>query len=232
MCCEQCAFLSVFATPECPICRKYSGDGSVHKLCNIPALFYSESLSLYSYTKVVKKLLHVYKYSYAFQYQREIERLVDEYFRCDPFLVLQKWVAHLSNKFIIILPVPMTKRKQEERGFSPAYELAIIIGREIQRKYSATVNICTTLFQKVTDGQAQARKNREKRLITLGKNYRINETYVQFFLQQKFDVLIVIDDVLTTGATMTVLIDLLKIHPQLCEFVKNKRIIRISFASS
>jgi len=124
----------------------------------------------------------------------------------------------------------MTTKKQEDRGFSPAYELSVIVGRALQAKYGCCVKICAGVVKKVGDVTSQARKDRRQRLLSLQKEYQVIESAVDEFTRQPIDLFVVVDDVVTTGATTTAVIEAIAKHNMLAEKLQKIPIVRFSFA--
>lgn len=158
--------------------------------------------------------------------------LLKEYFRLDPFLQLKKWRKEFHGKRIAFLPVPMTRKKQDERGFSPAMQLTILLGRLFRQQFNCHIRGCFGLVRKVSDSQAQAKKNRRQRLLSLSKSYELCQDQVDSFIQESPEVLCIVDDVLTTGATTTTMLDQLATNDQLKTYLKTILVVRLAFASA
>ena len=102
--CSTCVRDIRYDVPTCSVCEKYSFLGKTHTHCQANGGLFDYSLSLYSYTKVVKRLMSVYKYQKAYQYQRVIEKLTEEYVKVDPFLTLSNLFS-ISTTNVVIVPV-------------------------------------------------------------------------------------------------------------------------------
>lgn len=230
--CNTCAQSISYATPSCPICEKFSIKGEVHEQCRIKTVFYTHSISCFNYTKTVKCLFRVYKYEGAFQYQRVLEELILHYFRYDPFLLDVSWEKLCKNRRIALIPVPMTKKKQANRGFSPAYEIMLILARIIERVPGAEIAIFPTLVVKKEDIATQAKKKRMERLLSLHKTYAVNDAEVQSFCHFQPQIAIVVDDIVTTGATTNIVIEQIANNTFLRQTLKKVPILRFTFASA
>ena len=174
----------------------------------------------------------MYKYAFAFQYQRVIEELITQYFRLDPFLLSVPWNQLLQNRRIALVPVPMTKKKESNRGFSPAFELTVVLARILSKRYEVQLQVFPSLLTKNDDTEVQAHKNRRQRLLSLQRTYSVNEVAVSEFCSYEPQALIVVDDILTTGATTTVVIEQVAKSKSIRELLKNKPIIRFTFANA
>ncbi|MCC7304181.1 hypothetical protein IT418_02080 [bacterium] len=126
----------------------------------------------------------------------------------------------------------MTRKKRDDRGFSPAYEFALIVGRLLRDMFECRVSVCPELLVKVTDSEAQAKKNRKQRLLALSKSYVLKEVLVSEFIEGKPQIVCIVDDVLTTGATTTTILDQFSINTRLKAYLKTILLVRITFASA
>lgn len=231
--CGTCAARLCLTPSTCLICQKSSECGAVHSGCTPYPLYYDSSLALFSYTKVVKKLFSVYKFHSAFQYQRIIEKLVAEYVALDPFLLIRKLFSLKEAAMpikIALVPIPMTKHKESERGFSPAREIATIFGRQLLKLGAAQVRLFPTLLIKTKETPAQSHKKRHERLLSLQKAYSSNKACYESLLRYNPTHLIIIDDVLTTGSTANVALEALVADAEVRPLLKMTRKILFTFA--
>jgi predicted amidophosphoribosyltransferase len=94
------------------------------------------------------------------------------------------------------------------------------------------MQVFPSLLRKNDDNEVQAHKNRRQRLLSLQRTYSVNEVSVSEFCNYKPQVLIVIDDILTKGATTTAVIEQVAKNNSMREILKKKPIIRFAFASA
>ncbi|MFH0857726.1 MAG: ComF family protein [Candidatus Magasanikbacteria bacterium] len=139
--------------------------------------------TLYSYKQPsIKILVELFKY-------KQIEELHTFFHK---FLF-----QHLSHKkelflhYYYIVPVPLHKRRYNERGFNQAEYLAKSIALALNKEY-------VPLLERKKYTKQQVKMNREKRLRNLENAFVINE---EFGTLQGKNILLV-DDVYTTGATL------------------------------
>lgn len=229
--CNTCCDRLTFAVPTCCRCGKFSRNGTIHQICVPNSQFYQKTISFFSYTKVVKSLFAAYKFRRQFQYQQVLAELIKQYFLLDPFHLLS--CNFNSGDKIALLPVPMHKRKQSDRGFSPAYELTLLLYREFFQNFSNEIEIFGHTITKVTDSSAQSSQKHRNRMLSLQRSIQIlpeNVSEASRLLKFAPTKLVIVDDILTTGATATVVIEsLAKNLPELC---KNTERIVITFARS
>ena len=113
--------------------------------------------------------------------------------RCTGFgdVLAQAVAEHFGGEFDIVTYVPVSKKRKQERGYDQSYLLA----RETCRHWSVAPE---TLLQKTKDNVAQSslssREERQKNVV--GAYVAVNEDKI------KGQRILLIDDILTTGATL------------------------------
>lgn len=140
-----------------------------------------DAVAYYKFTKggQVQRLIHSFKY----QGVKEIGEFVGGKFGSD----LVK--AGYSDRYDLVVPVPLHLKKLKKRGYNQAAILAQSIAKELG------VEFCNTAIQKRISNQSQTTKTKFIRW----KN--VNEVYVaesHVFNKR----ILVVDDVVTTGATL------------------------------
>lgn len=101
----------------------------------------------------------------------------------------------------IIVPVPMYVWKQRFRGYNPCEILAQGIGKQLN------IQVEKKLIYKLLPSQAQAQLSEKKRHENVKNVFKINEKLIDK-ISGKF--IIIIDDVISTGATLDTISQLLK----------------------
>lgn len=224
--CDTCAENFLYCSPSCAVCGKFSANNQTHHNCLENAPFYSTAVTLFHYTKEIKKLFVEYKYQQHFVYQNVVALLMNIALNKPPFPQALEMLR--TSRSVLLVPVPMTIKKQEERGFSVPYELCVILGRFLQ-KQGIYVLIAPCFFIKTKETIAQARKKRNERLLGVSQVFAVSHTAVQMIVRQKPESIVIVDDIITTGATTTALYDVMKrdVLPHLSCPVK---LIRFAFA--
>lgn len=228
--CYTCFGQFIYSTPSCSICNKFSEKGLLHPLCQSKRAAYNQTISCFEYEKTVKYLLSAYKYKGCYHLIREIQLLIQSYFRLDPFRYIVSCFDSFRKYRLLLIPVPMSKNKLAERGFSPAFELAVVLGRYLRDNYECSCFVSTNILTKKTGSLAQAKKTRQQRLLTLAREYSLLSESVPALLSLKPQAIVVVDDVVTTGATSTVMLDVLSTSPALKSLLISVPLIRFSFA--
>lgn len=110
-------------------------------------------------------------------------------------------LAMIKNKDITLVPVPLYKKRYNQRGFNQAEVLADYI-----HEYRP-VNINKGLVRTRDTGQ-QAKLNKTQRHLNLKNAFSLNTNFVH----KKENIVFLVDDVCTTGATLENCAKVLKNH--------------------
>jgi ComF family protein len=150
--------------------------------------FYSLDKIIYFFNyrhPLVKKAIQTFKYP---PYQKEILNylflLIAPFWRKNKSLVQQM----KKNNFVIV-PVPLTRRKKAQRGFNQSELIA--------QKFSQQFNLplALNLVKKKKQTPSQTKLNREQRRKNVKDVWQVKDNCPRQ--------IIIVDDVLTTGATIT-----------------------------
>ena len=108
---------------------------------------------------------------------------------------------HLMSNANLLIPVPMSSQKLYQRGFNQSWELCKWFSKEFKIQTSSSI-----LYRRhLESNQAQATRNeRIKRLETV---FYINQIEIETIKNTR---IVLIDDVMTTGATLSTIAKLLK----------------------
>ena len=135
----------------------------------------------------------------------------------------ERMTESLLNAFVIedgavILPIPATEKKLGVRGYNQALDLAEAVEEELQRKGIAVV-LYTDALEKRKETSQQKHLGLQDRKANLQGVFHLKKRAV---LKDK--TVIIVDDILTTGATGDVC-------AQLCKGAGAKRVILLCVAS-
>lgn len=178
---------------RCVFCHRFMGaeSGLFCSVCrdSLPAPhsgkkrgeFYSKCVSACSYEGIVRESLLRYKFGGCSFYAGVYGPLLAEAVR-----------KELADKYDLITYVPISRQRLKRRGYDQARLLAEALGRELDKPVLRTVNkVRNTSPQSRLSGSAARRAN----ISNAYRAYR-PETYMGKRL-------LLIDDVLTTGATLS-----------------------------
>lgn len=184
--CQSCAvplygFLS--SRPLCSVCRDHP-----------PA--WGQARCLLRYQGAVRTWIRAYKYSNA----RWVEREWTKLFLAPTFADLRAFLAGAT-----LVPVPLHPFKRLLRGFNQSHELAKILLKTLQPPYA---QIDTHILRRTRYTRQQARLRRGDRQRNVKNAFALHP---KANLQQlPYQRIILIDDLLTTGATLTACADVLR----------------------
>ena len=145
---------------------------------------------------LAKKLIRAFKYqgliSLANPFGQILNQVIDEY---QEVFQKEQW---------IIIPIPLHPRKEKQRGFNQAKLLA----QEISNQFSFLYN--DTILTRIKNNPAQAQiDDYEKRKENVKNIFQLQPQCQEQIRNQN---IILIDDVITTGATLGEAAKLLKIN--------------------
>lgn len=178
------SLLDLVFPPRCEVCRK----GSEEALCTecfSQIKFMKPQLGIYSasaYDGVLRTALHRFK----FQKRKNL---------ADPLgVLLVKYLSHTPELKIdemdFIIPVPLHRRRQRERGYNQAELLA----RVVSRYYEVPV---IPALERVKDTHPQFDLPRESRFTNIKGAFKISDSRAVYNKQ-----ILLLDDIYTTGSTI------------------------------
>ncbi len=188
--CQDCFSLIDFSNQQyCPFCQKPKIvlDGKTCPTCKkskkLTGLFSAAPYKNF----IIKKLIKQFKYSpYVKDLAKTLAFLIIHHLQ-----LLENTQQVFAEKETILIPVPLTRKKQKQRGFNQTEE----IGKELS-KFLAVPLINNTLT-KIKETLPQ---------IELSSKERKENIKGVFFCKEpekvKNKIILLIDDVFTTGATM------------------------------
>ena len=185
--CESCRGRAPRITP--PFCAKCSEpfSGAITQTfscanCEHRTLHFDAAVAAYRSRGLVRKLVHDFKYGRQRHLRHPLAEWLREAMR-DPRL-------H-GRRFDLIVPVPLHPTRERERGFNQATLLAELLAGQVAAPLSpALERIRYTITQTAYD-RAERMENLHD-AFRLRKNMNVRELHV-----------LLIDDVLTTGSTLS-----------------------------
>ncbi len=167
---------------RCPICKKISQENNY--ICN----------ECYYLLKKKGKIKNIENYYYLYYYNEEIKRLIAD-FKLENRRGLGKELAYLikvplknlllEKKIDVILPVPISKEREKERGFNQVEEL---------------LDNCKIEYQRIR------REKNTKHMYELLDSKSRKENIYNAFKNEKLNIegknILIVDDIVTTGSTI------------------------------
>lgn len=183
----------------CPICNQnnyFNGQVclSCQKNFNLDKVF----IALPYENQLIQKLIKVYKYNFIKDLSQLLSKILISYFN-----------KFYQQEKLIVITSPLAKKRLRWRGFNQSELLAKNFA------YFFKFTILTDLIIKVKNTKEQAFLNRNQRLENIKNVFQLNKKLVlknegidQNISGQSF---LIIDDVITTGATLGEIAKVLKI---------------------
>ena len=181
--CEECMKTLPFISNPCDRCGSPMGENQkgVCFKCKSRNFYFAQAKSIFEYNDKPLEVVHNLKYNnkkYLVDYM--VRYLLDVY---------STW-----NVFVdIVTNVPMFPTKEVTRGYNQS--------KLIAKKFSsdAKLTFCELCF-KVKDTTSQTELNTKERLENVKDSFAFNEEYKNLI---KDKTILIIDDVITTGATVS-----------------------------
>ncbi|MCH5162577.1 MAG: ComF family protein [Clostridiales bacterium] len=173
--CDRCSF--DLNGNYCRLCGRHKvGIGDYCGTCSEMSLHFDQARSSVMYSDNAKKTVHRLKYGSAAYLARHLgEFMLDTLFSTD-------WT------FDCFTYVPMYPRKQKKRGYNQAELLAKAVAEH-------TTTPCMTILEKTVDTPNQARLTREERMKNIAGAFKA--------VTRPPEHVVLIDDVMTTGSTLS-----------------------------
>lgn len=197
--CPNCfASISFDVQTICTICNKPSIDGKTHPGCKITNSL-EGTFAAVAYKGIIRKLL------YQLKYQPYLTDLIPELAElCYEALIQDEVFVQLQKKQPVLVPIPLSSSRLRKRGYNQAGLLAKALGKKFGLKVQP-------LLKRVKDTKPQYGLKREERMENMKGAFSF-EKDPSTSLRMTSKVVILIDDVLTTGSTMHEAAKVLKKH--------------------
>jgi competence protein ComFC len=171
--------------PFCSCCGrgldKTGVQESTCSLCRKKKLYFDRAFSPCVYTGIIKELIHEFKYKNKDYLGLTLSR---------PMIEFIKEYNLPINEIDFIIPVPLHKARLREREFNQAEVLSLHIAGEFKKEVLAGILIRNRYTKTQTDLEINERTANVKDSFSVGDSQLIKRRN-----------LLLIDDVLTTGAT-------------------------------
>lgn len=184
--CAACsAGLPQLAGPLCPVCATPTADGAVCGACQSSPPHFDATTAAFSYAFPVEHIVQGLKYRHR--------------------LPLAVWLAEALMGRVAaagadcIIPLPLSARRMQERGFNQAQEIARPLARQLG------LPLVSDACARVRDGAPQASLPWKERQANIRHAFECR-------IDLSGKTVAVVDDVMTTGATLNEFARTLKLH--------------------
>jgi ComF family protein len=182
-------FLDLFFPPRCAVCKKITPKIICQKcLLKIEYVKFSKTNSLCSvaeYSGVIKHAIWAFK----FKKKRKLASVLGE-IMADYFYNVSDLIS--ASKIDLIIPVPLHPKRQQQRGFNQSELLGQVLADALGIPQS------TDALVRSVNTKAQFKLKKEERKKNIQNAFRVVDS-----LQIKDKDILLIDDIITTGATLS-----------------------------
>ena len=189
--CESCLKKVNLSGFVCPNCNKSSFEGRIHTNCK-KKFGLDQLISLWKYEGVIRKAILVLKYKFVLDISNELSNVV--------YKKIKQRKINFGNK-VILISAPLHKKRQFFRGFNQSEEIAKKLAERLNWRYLPDILV----RNKNTEFQTNLSKS--ERVKNIKNAFEFNNKYK---LKDKNKVIIIFDDVWTTGSTIKEMTKVLK----------------------
>lgn len=179
--CKTCQKNLFDTLPSCIVCKKLSNGFQTHSVCSKNSCLDSV-VTFWRYNEYSKKLVHSFKYKDRYR--------VGEFL----FSLFENKLEKIDFESSVLIPLPSHRSKVLERGFNPTQNLCEMISE----KKRVCVN--TNFVTKNKAISAQASLEYSERFDNVKDIFSVNEDESKKI--KKFKKILIVDDIVTTGATI------------------------------
>lgn len=185
--CDKCQVGLWEEEQICPVCARPSRYGLKHKYCH-QANSLDGLTCLWAYEGIAKRIIQKAKYKFYFDLLRELSVNSNQLTVRPEFSYFLKFIATKPD----VVPVPLHPDREKWRGFNQA----AVIGRSLAARHSLAFS--SHLLLRVRDTGHQTGRNREERLKAVGGAFSLAPRTYNLAPN-----MLLVDDVWTTGATLS-----------------------------
>lgn len=185
-CCEDC-YLELFQqqTPRCPVCAKISDKNRICGGCLVSPPAFDSGIVAFDFRYPLDRFIHKIKFGHRPDYL--------------PMLCQSLIKTLLSREMDfpqVITAVPLSKQRQQNRGFNQSALIARTISKSTNIPYM-------NMFKRIKDGPPQSTLSQKLRKTNVRGVFSLSTNKI-------FQHVAIIDDIITTGSTVNELAKLLK----------------------
>lgn len=184
--CQKCfKKIEIKKNQSCPKCFSKNKDGRYCDKCSVYSKMKGAIIAGTYEDKLLQKAVHILKYKYVKDLSKYLACILQEGFKI--------WCKNnkVDSKDIILIPVPLHKKKENKRGFNQAELLA--------KEFSFKVNLSLDKksLKRIKNTRAQAKQD------SLIRRKNIKGAFsVESNISLKDKIIFIVDDVCTTSSTL------------------------------
>lgn len=181
----------------CPVCKKPTVDGITHPRCK--TRYTPDGLvSFFRYKSPIREYIHAIKYRHLFHATDELVEMC-----CTvPYMETLRTIIGKNKEHVVLIPIPLHKKRLMERGFNQSECIARCFSQRVQ------IPVIRDILMRTRYTSPQARiPHAIDRMKNMTDVFGIHESGKQPLAGT---VVLLVDDVWTTGATMTAAARILK----------------------
>jgi ComF family protein len=177
--CDDCEIsLGTLPPPVCQRCGLPLRIGEKCPDCAIETFLFTRAASRYSYEGPIKNALHRLKYNNDLGIADVLAMRMSDH------------LEDLQWRIDLVVPVPLGRERRKERGYNQSAMLAYPLAMKLGLKYSSHI------LKRIRETGSQVNLTGEERRKNVARAFGANRVAV------KGMVVLVVDDIITTGATM------------------------------
>ena len=186
--CTDCfARLSFDTKNICLPCGKPSYNGITHPVCE-GRYVVEGSFTGVVFNSISKKLIYQFKYK---PHLSSLSLFIGDLFY--ESLIQNEEFNKIIDLQLIFVPIPLSSAKLRKRG----YNQAEILAKNLSKKLSFSIVNC---LERVKETKSQFELNKEERRKNMAGAFRLKKEFKDYIKNKN---ILLVDDVLTTGATMS-----------------------------
>lgn len=168
--------------PICTKCRNKLEELAVCNIHNYSHQSFTRHFYLFTYKGIIREKIIAYKFSnQAYLHEMFVN-----------FMIKNEKICGFLKKYDIIIPVPISKKRKQKRGYNQSQIIAKKLAKELDN-----LELVTNVLKKQKDIVPQSTLSQEERKQNIKNAYKIqNEQII------KNKTIVLLDDVFTTGSTV------------------------------
>lgn len=186
--CDNCLYeCELLNEQHCIVCDKPSENGYTHKECLEKAKKYkvpTQLISIYLYKETVRDVIKTSKYG-----QKRFITL--KKLTYESTQILREWNINFEN--FICVPIPSSAKAFRKRGFNQSEIISDIYAKYLK------LHVENTYIKRIKETKSQYKLNKQQRIENLKLAFETNKKELEGIKGKN---ILLIDDVITTGATL------------------------------